>query len=130
MHQPYERKLGFPADFRVRYTFFDKEEGGRSKFPFQGIRSDFWYDFEGHSQNQLYMIWPEFEDSLGNIILDNSNPLPKTGTARMWIIVPERRPYHQGKIKVGMKGYFRDGEMVTGACEVIEILGLFTNPTH
>ncbi|QEC44563.1 hypothetical protein [Pseudobacter ginsenosidimutans] len=102
MHQPNKSKLGFPADFRVRYTFFVKEKGGRSKLPFQGIRSDFWYDFEGHSQNQLYMIGPEFEDSLGNIILDNSNPLPINGTALMWIIVPERRPYHQGKVKVGI----------------------------
>lgn len=129
MHQPYETKLGHPADFRVKYTFYSKDEGGREKLPFQGIRSDFWYDHDSHEVNGLFMIWPEFEDQFGNVILDNKLPVPKDGTALMWIINAERRIYHRNKIKVGTKGYFREGSTTTAVCEVIEIIGLLTNPT-
>jgi hypothetical protein len=75
------------------------------------------------------MIWPEFENQSGNVITDNTVPVSKTGTATMWIINDERRTYHQDKIKVGMKGCFREGSMTTAICEVIEIIGLLTNPT-
>lgn len=129
MHLPYEKRLGHPADFRVKYTFLDKEEGGRARLPSQGIRSDFWYDYEGHEVNSLFMIWPEFEDQSGDVILDDQGPVPKTGTALMWIIIDERRVYHRDKIKIGMIGYFREGPMITAVCEVTEIIGLLTNPT-
>jgi hypothetical protein len=129
MHQSYEKRLGHPADFRVKYTFYNKEEGGRETLPFQGIRFDFWYDHDDHVVNSLFMIRPEFEDQSGNIILDNTVPVPITGTALMWIIIDERRTYHRGKIKLGTKGYFREGARTTAVCEVIEILGLSTNPT-
>ncbi|OQP57935.1 hypothetical protein A3860_39660 [Niastella vici] len=129
MHQPYETRLGHPADFRIEYSFYSKEEGGREKLPFQGIRSDFWYDHQCHEVNWLFMIWPEFEDQSGNVILDDTIPVPKTGIALMWIINDERRIYHRDKIKVGTKGYFREGSRKTAVCEVIEIIGLLTNPT-
>jgi hypothetical protein len=129
MHQSYEKRLGHVADFRVKYTFYSKEEGGREQLPFQGIRSDFWYDHDGHEANWLFMIWPEFEDQSGNVVFDNTVPVSKTGTAMMWIINDERRSYHQDKIKVGMTGYFREGSRKTAICEVIEIIGLLTNPT-
>jgi hypothetical protein len=44
MHTPYEKALGHKCDFRVKYRFFTTEEGGRLSLPYQGIRSDFWYD--------------------------------------------------------------------------------------
>lgn len=69
MHHPYEKRLGHPADFRVKYTFNNKEERGRERLPFQRIRSDFWYDHDCHEVNWLFMIWPEFEDKSGNVIL-------------------------------------------------------------
>jgi hypothetical protein len=46
----------------------------------------------------------------------------------MWIINDEKRIYHRDKIQVGMKGYFREGSRTTAVCEVIEIIGLLTNP--
>ena len=128
MHQPYEKRLGHPADFRVKYTFLDKQEGGREMLPFQGIRSDFWYDYPFHETKGIFMIWPEFEDQSGNVILDDTVSVPKTGTALMWIINDVRRIYHRGKIQVGTKGYFREGAMTTALCEIIEIIGLLTNP--
>lgn len=130
MHVPYEKNLKHPADFRVKYHIYSSEEGGRKTPLFQGYRSDFWYEHPEHSgTNQLFMIWPEFEDDKGDVILYNDKPVPANGTARMWIFVPERRIYHRGKIHVGLKGYFMEGPTRVAECEVIEILGLNTNPT-
>jgi len=128
MHEPYERKIGHPADFRVKYRFYTPEEGGRKTIPFQGYCSDLWYDNDGPS-NQIFMIWPEFEANDRDIILNNNASVPTQGTARMWILLPERRFYHAERIKVGLKCYFMEGGRKVAECEVIEILGLLTNPT-
>lgn len=74
------------------------------------------------------MIWPEFEDELGELITNNDSQVPNEGTARMWIINPERRQIHYEKIKVGIKCNFREGAMYSADCEVIEILDLKINP--
>ena len=124
MHIPYNSKLGRLPDFRVSYRFYSLEEGGRETLPCQGIRSDFWYDHEGQRENVLFMIWPEFEDQHQEIILDNESPVPKEGTARMWIINDDFRTYHRKRIVVGTKGWFREGSKATAECEVIEILSL------
>ena len=128
MHKPYEEILNHNADFRVKYKFRTQEDGGRKTGePYQGIRCDFSYVDE--SKNQAYMIWPEFEDNDGNIILYNDRSVPNSGTAKMWIINNEMRPFHYEKIKVGVKGNFREGSMFSADCEVIEILDLKINPT-
>lgn len=129
MHTPYEERLKHKADFRVKYRFYTQEEGGRQVIPFQGYRSDFWYFNEEHKPNEVFMIWPEFEDKSGEVILENCKGVDKEGTARMWIIIPERREYHRNKIVIGTKGYFKEGGRSTGDCEVIEIIGLHMNPT-
>jgi len=127
MHVPYQDRLKHPPDFRVSYRFFSVEEGGRKTIPFQGIRCDFWYEHPNHIPMGMFMIWPEFEDDKGEIILDNTISVPAVGYARMWIINPERRPYHQVRIAVGMKGYFMEGSRRTAECDVVEIVGLKTN---
>jgi hypothetical protein len=131
MHIPYEKKLHHKADFRVKYRFYSTEEGGRKTLPFQGYRSDFWYEHPEHSRtNQIFMIWPEFEDEKGNLILTDTVPVQQTGTAKMWILVPEGRNYHKSKIKVGLAGYFMEGSRRVAECEVIEIVDLLSNPTE
>ncbi|MES2837263.1 MAG: hypothetical protein V4667_07060 [Bacteroidota bacterium] len=128
MHEPYENRLNHKADFRVKYKFRSQEDGGRKTGnPFQGIRCDFSYS--GESENKMYMIWPEFEDNEGNVILYNDKSVPNSGTARMWIINNEMRPFHYDKIKVGVKGNFREGAIYSADCEVIEELDLKINPT-
>lgn len=128
MHQPYEERLNHKADFRVKYKFRSHDEGGRKTGePYQGIRSDF--SFVEDTEHKMYMIWPEFEDSEGNILLYNDRGVPNSGTARMWIINNEMRPFHYDKIKIGVKGNFREGAMLSAECEVIEILDLKINPT-
>ena len=129
MHSPYEIKLGHTADFRVKYRFYTQEEGGRQSIPYQGLRCDFWYDHGDNSENQIFMIWPEFENAAGEIILENDRVVPQIGTARMWVIAPERRPHHYGHIKEGLVCYFREGAKRTAECQVIELIGLLSNPT-
>ncbi|MGX7688141.1 hypothetical protein ACWA1C_13340 [Flectobacillus roseus] len=128
MHEPYEKRLGHKADFRVKYKFRSPEDGGRKTGePYQGIRSDF--SFVGEKENKMYMIWPEFEDIEGNVLLYNDKPVFNQGTARMWIVNNEMRPLHYDKIKIGVKGNFREGSMISADCEVIEVLDLKINPT-
>jgi hypothetical protein len=127
MWKPYEIIRKHPADFRVQYRFYSQEEGGRKKPVFQGYRSDFTYDGDD-IRNKFYCIHPEFEDEQGNVILNDSTPVPFEGTARMWILFPEmRKEVHVNRIKVGVLGYFMEGPKKVAKAEVIEILGLFKN---
>jgi hypothetical protein len=74
------------------------------------------------------MIHPEFEDDNGEMILEDKEQVSIIGTARMWILIPERRIYHENKILIETKGFFMEGSRKVAECEVIEILGLLTNP--
>jgi hypothetical protein len=96
----------------------------------RGIVLTFWYDYENHVPISIFMIWPEFEDEQGNLIMEDDKPVPSSGTARMWIIIPKMREYHRNKIQVGLKGYFMEGPRKVAGCEVIELLGLNTNPVE
>jgi hypothetical protein len=127
MHQSYEEKLKRREDFRVKYRFYTSDEGGRKTLPYQGYRSDFWYPHKEHKIDNIFMIWPEFEDEDGNIILDNEKPVGALGYTKMWIVnqTPYKK-YHRGKIKVGTKGYFMEGPTRVAECEVIELVGLLT----
>jgi len=130
MHVPYEIKLNQPADFKVSYRFYTKQEGGKDFLPFQGYRSDFWYEDTEHSTSQVFMIWPEFEDDNGNIIMDTNQPIKSQGIAKMWILMPPMRSYHKQKIKVGLKGYFMEGSRRVAECTIIQLIGLLHNPTE
>ncbi len=132
MYESYEKKLGHQADFKVSYRFYEEIEGGRKTIPCQGYRSDFFYEHPDHNsrQNILFMIWPEFENESGQLILENNISVNREGIARMWIIMPERRLYHLDKIKSGLKGYFMEGSRRVAECVVTEILGLSTNPVQ
>jgi hypothetical protein len=128
MYQAMEEKLGHPADFRVKYRFYSEEEGGRQSPPFQGYRSDFWYDYQNHVRTSVYMIWPEFENTDGKIVFEVDKPINSTGTARMWIVSSKMRQYHRNKIKPGLIGYMVEGSRKVAECEVIELVGLNSNP--
>lgn len=55
-----------------------------------------------------------------NVILYNERSVPNSRTARMWVINNEVRPFHYEKIKVGVKGNFREGSMFLADCEVFD----------
>ena len=129
LHQPYSNRLGHPHDFEVEYRILFENEGGRKTLPSQGIRWDFWYDYNGKHENQLFMIWPEFLDSNGKVIIEKNNPVPPSGKARMWIINDSLRKYHQDKIKVGLNANVHEGGLIVAKYVVSKIVGLLTNPT-
>jgi hypothetical protein len=119
------------ADFKVTYRFYDEKEGGRLRLPIQGYRSDFWYDNPEHSgTNKVFMIWPEFEDENGDVIIDTNKQISKIGKAKMWIVNPKMRNYHKEKIEIGLKGFFMEGSRRVAECEIIEMMDLRINPTE
>lgn len=124
MHISYSDILSRPADFRVKYEFYPLEQTGRTCLPHQGIRLDFTY-YPFSNEAKAFMIWPEFETEDQNVILDTSISVPKTGTARMWIINPELRALHRQHLTPGVKGHLLEGKKIAD-CEVTELLGLHT----
>jgi hypothetical protein len=127
-HESYTGRLGHPHDFEVEYCILKESEGGRKTLPYQGIRWDFWYEYNGEHKNQLFMIWPEFLDENGQVITQKNSPVPSTGKARMWIVNDALRKYHQDKIKIRMKGNGHEGGTVVAKYVVSKIVGLMTNP--
>lgn len=125
---PYEEIRKHSADFRVKYRLFSQDEGGRKKPVFQGYRSDFFYNSDNIEEGIYSAIHPEFEDEHGNIILNDSIPVPIEGTARMWILFPEmRRKVHAVRIHSGIIGYFMEGPNKAAIAEVVEVVGLYSN---
>ncbi|WNR43656.1 hypothetical protein [Paenibacillus roseipurpureus] len=132
MWVPYETERKHPHDFTVRYRFYSVEEGGRKHLPYQGYRSDFAFVEDlSITPISLRVIHPEFEDENREIILEDSQSVPVSGTARMWILfAASRRERDVKTIKLGMKGYFMEGPKRVAKAEVIEINGLFSNPMN
>ncbi|MDB6026789.1 MAG: hypothetical protein JWM68_3012 [Verrucomicrobiales bacterium] len=86
----YSEQRGHPADFEVRYRFYKPEEGGRLSGPsWQHYRCDWAYEGDDIAAG-IYMIWPEFISEDGSIQPEGS-PVPWSGTATMWILIPELR---------------------------------------
>ncbi len=127
-HKPYDKQIGHSHDFEVEYRILTESEGGRKTLPYQGIRWDFWYEYNGKHKGQLFMIWPEFLDENGQVITQKNCPVPSSGKARMWIVNDALRKYHQDKIRIGMKGNGHEGGTVVAKYVVSKIVGLMTNP--
>jgi hypothetical protein len=130
MHTSYQDLFRHPADFRVKYRFYSVEEGGRYLMPIQGWQSNFAYATKyPEDKGAVFMIWPEFEDAAGNVFLDKEDLyVDPSGTARMWIAMLEMRKLHRQRIRIGTKGYFMEGNHKVAECEVIDIVGLMSNP--
>ena len=115
------------VDFKIRYRFFNKQEGGRVLSPNQGYRCDFSYEGDDIQKTGVFMIWPEFEDESGHLVRPERPVLAK-GIARMRIVNPAQRGYHQKRIKVGVIGYLMEGSRKVAECEVTEVIDLLANP--
>lgn len=123
-HIPYQQIRNRDCDFIVQYRFFSPEEGGRpSGNPVQGYRSDFMYSGDEKIRQQ-WMIWPEFLDKEDNIILDKSLRVPTSGKAKMWVLNEALVELHKGRIKIGLKAFFMEGQYKAAECEVIQIVNL------
>ncbi|MBO0358816.1 hypothetical protein J0X19_12740 [Hymenobacter sp. BT186] len=118
-------KAGLLPDFRVSYTLYSAEEGGRKTPARQHIRWDFRYD-EPAISTSTFMVWPEILLPSGALLIDGV--VPTHGLADMFIIFPTSRAFHQQHIKPGLRGYFVEGARRVAVCEVIAILNLHSNP--
>lgn len=116
-HKPYIERFGREHDFRVRYKLLTPEEGGRHSLAYQGIRWDFWY--EDHPIGNLFMIYPEFEQSTGEL-LQNEIPIESEGFANMWILDLDNFEYHKKRITKGTQGTFNEGKPIAN-CEVVSM---------
>ena len=127
----YAEIRGHPPDFEVRYRFFTREEGGRiSGPPWQHYRCDWAYADDDISAAGIYMIHPEFTAEDGSI-LPEGIPVPWSGTATMWILVPEMRAeIHRSRIAEGVRGYFMEGSHRVAEAVVTRVIGLHTNPNE
>ncbi|CAA9201445.1 hypothetical protein FLA105534_03588 [Flavobacterium bizetiae] len=123
-HISYEQIKNRECDFIVEYRFLSPEEGGRKTGnPAQGYRSDFMYS-EDENLKKIWMIWPEFLDEDGQVILDKSIRVTAFGKAKMWIVNEMNQEFHKQKIKTGLKGFFMEGPHKVAECEVIQIVNL------
>ena len=124
-HIPYAVRTGRKEDFKVRYNFIKKENGELYQRPFQGMRCDFGYEEDDIAQTGIYMIWPEFENIQGEVIVDPDEVISLSGIARMWIVNQELKiNLHIHKLKIGKKGYFIRGSMKIAEAEIVEIAGM------
>lgn len=119
-----------PADFEVRYRFFTHEEGGRISGPaWQHYRCD-WAYADDVFESVIYMIHPEFTAEDGAVLAEGF-PVPWSGAATMWILVPEMRAeIHRARITEGVRGYFMEGSHRVAEAVVTRVLGLHTNPNE
>lgn len=108
-----EITLGQP-DFQVEY-FLDRSPELEMVIVTQGIRCDFRY--EGEMVN--YMIYPEFLDVNGLVILDKKTEVPKFGVANMWIFGD--KSLHTHKLSIGVKGCWVVGSFILARVTVIKI---------
>lgn len=103
-------------DFVIKYRIINQKR--LIRLPGQGIRTDFMYAEE---PNQAYIIYPEFRDEKGSIILDTSESILVEGIADMWVIMPEMIDLHKSKLELGKKGYLVEGTIKMAECEIISI---------
>lgn len=87
------------------------------------MRSDFLYADDDPLKEGISMIWPEFEAEIG-VPLEEGAKIPMEGTATMWILDAQRRPYHASRLSPGVRGYLVVGAHKIAEAEVIEILDL------
>lgn len=123
-HIPYAESSGNLPDFEVEYEFYPDI---KAKFT-QGARCDFLYEGDHPYEDGVHMIWPEFLDDEGNVILDKAIQPKKKGQATMWIGMHESRVnFHRSRLKIGTKGYWVVGSKKLAKVTVTKILGLFEN---
>ena len=124
----YEERLGFPCDFKVKYQFCEESEGGRTGSSRARATAR-----TSRSKNDdirltgLYMIWPEFEDGAGGVFPEN-HVIPKSGTARMWVVADEARRVVHRKVRPGARGFFVEQGRKTAEVVITAVVGLQTNP--
>jgi hypothetical protein len=94
MSKLYETRDDFEADVRI----LTEREGGRRTPPYNGIRWDLRYFFQG--EGEVSMVWPEFIHDTGETIRADQ-PLSGLLEARFYVINAEMRDFHRQHARPG-----------------------------
>lgn len=71
------------------------------------------------------MIWPEFLNEDGTVMLEDNTMVPWTGSAYMWILCFEKMwDYHRKRAVAGRRCWFMEGSKKVAEARVIEQIGL------
>lgn len=70
------------------------------------------------------MIWPEFLDEYGDVVLKVDHAVAVNGEAYMWVVNPDAMPYHRKHLRVGATGFFHEGARRVAECTVVQLIGL------
>ena len=120
-----QRLYSLPDDFEAVIRIYHTDESGCKNPPFNGIRWDFAYEGDSISDS-LYMIYPDFYDSLGNS-LPNDQPL-SVGVelpTRMHILNDDFRvPIHRQRIQVSTRFFCHEGPKAVASGVVTRITNL------
>src|SRR4051812_15392318 len=109
------------GDFEGVVRILTEREGGRRSAPFNGIRWDLRYFFQG--EDQLSMVWPEFIDASGDAI-PADRPLSGLLRARFHVVAEEMRNFHQLHARPGVGFFCVEGPKVCAAGVVTQVTGL------
>ncbi len=118
-------RLGREPDFKIRYRFISHSDGGRVQLPYQGHRSDFCYEGEDPQVDGVYMIWPEFLNADGSVMLEDQMMVAPEGEAYMWILnFDEMKEHHRARAIPGKQGWLVEGTKKVAEVTVIEQIRL------
>ena len=125
MWTPYQQRNDRSPDFKVRYRFIPYSDGGRVQVPYQGYRSDLHYEGEDMHTDGIYMIWPEFLNPDGSVVLEDQKLVSPEGEAFMWILMhKEMKEYHKLRASLGRRCWFMEGNRKVAEAIITEIIGL------
>ena len=120
---PFAKRLGREPDFEVSYVFQADPELS-SVIPCQGMRTDFLYEADDPRVDGVHMIWPEFLDESGQVILSTAAGISQQGHANMWIMNDSVRDIHRSRIMVGVMGWMVFGTKKLAKVRVERVMGL------
>ncbi len=113
-YKPYSELLGRQPDFEVAYKYISKTQA-----PFIGMKSNFKYKDDDF--NQLWIIYPEFLDENGDVIIDRALTPASQGRASMWIFNDDNKAIHKSKIVIGTNAYWTFGPYILAEVLVTKV---------
>lgn len=80
------------------------------------------YEGDDPLQDGISMVWPEFIGPSGTVLPEGE--VPMEGCAQMFVVNPDRRPFHAARVAIGVRGFFMEGARRVAECQVTRVLGL------
>ena len=73
----------------------------------------------------IYIIWPEFLNPDGSVMLEDQAMVPESGEAFMWILYYDRmHDHHRERSLPGRRGWFMEGQRKVAEATILEQIAL------